>query len=537
MGCQDFVPRLSWSFPSSNVSDLSPSPAMTSPPRQVVVDDADSQIQYSGSGWFSDQGSQDKAGNYGHTYKKTSHGTKASGSFSFSFTVWGTTALTKIGDGCDPSWECFIDQTSIGATTPFQYEENNWVLCSQPTINDGPHELTVKITSAGATFWFDYLAFTPSPGASYPEAVLKVQDGDSAINYGSGWGAIAGFAQATSAVGSQMKFDFVGTSLTWVGYIPAELPHNAAQASYVIDNGGSVNVNLNGIPTGKTSSLFIQTFFSTPDLSAGPHSILVTYNGGTGASTPLVLDYLLITNVSIPSNTGTTTTAAPIPNAIDSSGTSTSGIASNNPTNTPTVTTIVNNITGVSQVNPSSGAGATKSSQSTQTALVGSNPSASSDTNLSGSTPSGSQQSQSGTPVGAIVGGVVGGLAVIALALFVFWCWRRRRRAHAFHPSVEIETATTIPTTSRRSSLSSPGSPSHRGTMPPMSFNEANSTTGDVPSPIQAPSIFSQLRPVRKGEYSNSTPSTTSLLVHEDSGVRFNPSMMVDDIPPSYTAS
>lgn len=58
---------------------------MVSPPRQVVIDDSDTQIHYVGAGWFQDQGSLDNVGNFGPTYKKTSHGTKRNDSMSFSF--------------------------------------------------------------------------------------------------------------------------------------------------------------------------------------------------------------------------------------------------------------------------------------------------------------------------------------------------------------------------------------------------------------------------------------------------------------------
>lgn len=56
-------------------------------PRNVIVDDADSRIQYSNSAWFLDQsGSLDTIGNFGPSYEKTLHGTNIGSSFSFHFT-------------------------------------------------------------------------------------------------------------------------------------------------------------------------------------------------------------------------------------------------------------------------------------------------------------------------------------------------------------------------------------------------------------------------------------------------------------------
>ncbi|KAG6904815.1 hypothetical protein DXG01_006988 [Tephrocybe rancida] len=339
-------------------------------PRQVVIDDNDNQIHYFGQNWFQDQGSQDNVGNFGPTYQNTSHGTTGNDSVSFSFvgtsvTVLGTTHLAKIANATkfDPSWECFVDEISIGSTPPFKFPENNWELCSQATLNDGPHEITINVTTTGNIFWLDYITYTPSAAASYEKAVLRVENSDPAILLGAGWGSLGGTANQTTAKGSQAKFDFVGTSLTWVGFIPTEYPHSSAVGTFSIDGGAAVNFKLNGLSTPHTATLYNQAFFTTPDLTPGPHSIVVTYNGGTGAATPLTLDYILLTNTSIPAVAGPTL-ASPSPSSVVTSS-------------------------------PSS---------------------------------AGTQTSHSKTPVGAIVGCVVGGLAIIALPLFIFW-WRQRMRA------------------------------------------------------------------------------------------------------------
>ena len=53
-------------------------------PRWIIVDDVDSQIQYTGP-WFPDQGSQDSVGNFGPPYQSTMHGTNSNASLSFAF--------------------------------------------------------------------------------------------------------------------------------------------------------------------------------------------------------------------------------------------------------------------------------------------------------------------------------------------------------------------------------------------------------------------------------------------------------------------
>jgi hypothetical protein len=201
--------------------------------RLIVVDDSDPLIQYSGSGWFRDGGSMDGVGNFGPTFQHTLHGTNSSDSLSFSFhgvfhslfrvdfillfligssvEVWGTNFPVNTASGIDPTWECFVDNVSIGATAYFQYPENNWLLCQKPQLNDGSHVLTVKVTSGGHTFWFDYIRYTPSASVSTTTSILLVDNHDPAIVYGPGWGALGSTATFTTNLGSEMSFDFTGT--------------------------------------------------------------------------------------------------------------------------------------------------------------------------------------------------------------------------------------------------------------------------------------------------------------------------------------
>ncbi|KAG6826442.1 hypothetical protein H0H92_015769 [Tricholoma furcatifolium] len=390
--------------------------------RQVVVDDSDSQLQYSGQGWFADQGSEDNVGNYGPTYENTLHGTKENGDSS-SITVWGTTALIKIDNGTtwDPSWECFVDNVSIGSTAPFQYPENNWVLCGSSSFSDGQHTLTLKVSTSGNTFWFDYITYVPSPSVSLQSAVIMVQNTDPDVIYGSGWGALAGFANETSTVGSQVKFNFIGTGFAWYGFIPNEYPHNEAQASYSIDGGSSTTFTLNGLPSANSVTLYNQLFFTTPSLSAGSHSITVTYNGGAGSATPFTLDYILLNNVSIPSTSASGASGAGS-TAVGGSATGTTSVGGSKP-GTSVGATVSGATVGGTTTGGASAAGATAPGSAGSTSIG---------TGSLDSNPSSSGSSHSSTPIGAIVGAVVGTLALIAALLFLLWC-RRRRRATSIH--------------------------------------------------------------------------------------------------------
>ena len=57
----------------------------TTPPRWVVVDDADSKIAYTGAWYNVASKSLDTLGNFGPTYLGTSHGTNDTASFAYSF--------------------------------------------------------------------------------------------------------------------------------------------------------------------------------------------------------------------------------------------------------------------------------------------------------------------------------------------------------------------------------------------------------------------------------------------------------------------
>ncbi|KAF5372356.1 hypothetical protein D9615_009233 [Tricholomella constricta] len=503
--------------------------------RKVVIDDTDSRIRYSGQGWFQDQGSQDNGGNFGPTYKRTSHGTNGNDSLSLTFQgtsirVVGTTKLSRINEThWDPSWECFVDQISIGATKPFAFPENNWNLCQQSVLNDGQHEITVKVTSAGTTFWLDYLVFTPSPEVSYDEAVLLVENSDTGILYDSSWGALGGTANMTTKKGSQVKFDFTGKSVTWVGFIPTELSHNPGFGSYSIDGGAPITFKLNGLSPKATVTVYNQVFFTTPDLTPGPHSLVVTYNGADeGAATPLTLDYLYVTNASLPSS---------------SSPPSVGFTSSLSPTPSPSSGTI---------------------SQETQ-------------------------EQDSGPPVGGIVGGVLGGLALIALLLFLLW-WRRRQQHRAnpvgssapgllsfgtnhtpqevtpfmsMHPSAQPKTYTYAnpplqPQRPLASTASAGISQSEFNSAPPhsqsLNTNDNSHATQSAPRTHTqnrsndssdfsgyAPVTVAQTRAMRKGQEAGALqPSVTSVL-HQDSGIRLPQHRMqntvVEDIPPLYTVT
>lgn len=262
-----------------------------------------------------DNGSQSKLGNFGLPYQNTLHGLKkGSGSLSYSFEgsavmVYGTMNIRNTSGVIDPKWSCFIDGVAIPTVPPFQYPENNYPLCEQSQLSDGDHTIIVSATSNGQPFWFDDIEYTPSLGVSLDNATIVVDHMDPYIQYGPGWLPLGDTANMTSTNGAQMNLQFTGVGLSWVGFIPTELPHEPAPALYTVDDLSPVAFVLPGLPS-NSSTLFNQVFFATPALPYGPHNLTVVYQGGN-TLTPLTLTDLLIQNGSpLVSGVNTTSTAA-----------------------------------------------------------------------------------------------------------------------------------------------------------------------------------------------------------------------------------
>lgn len=95
----------------------------------------------------------------------------------------------------------------------------------------------------------------------------------------------------------------------WFGLTPSGYPHLPSMATYSIDDGDPVPFRLAGRSGGSNSTLYNQLFFSTPQLSPGPHRLLVTHRGNN-LQTPLSIDYILVTNTSSPVSNGIPTSAS-----------------------------------------------------------------------------------------------------------------------------------------------------------------------------------------------------------------------------------
>ncbi|CAA7265192.1 unnamed protein product [Cyclocybe aegerita] len=415
--------------------------------RWVVVDDTASGFSYS-SGWSLVSGADwDKQGNFGPTYLNSLHSTTASeASFTYTYTgsrgrVYGT---TNIRNKEDPTWECFVDGTKIPTGDPFQYTENNWVLCSWNNVADGRHTVRVVARSQGRNFLFDRFEYVPSSSTNIQNAVISASFSDSALQYSSGWGTLGNIARHAPAAGATLTIPFYGTGVKWVGYIPIELPKGPSTAEYSLDGGPVTTFTVPGSYGGV--SQYNQYVLQVNGLSRGQHTLRVT-SRGTTSQTPLVLCNLFFEGSASQPPSAAPPTSPPTNNPTTSvtNGRDTGvGSATTPGLSQQTITTVVDGAVTITQVDaaPStsttstSDAGATSigtsgdSSTGNGNAANGSSGSATSGDGTSGQTISSSSSSE--VPIGPIVGGVVGALVLIALVIFaILFCRRRaKKRRH-----------------------------------------------------------------------------------------------------------
>ncbi|KAF8880046.1 hypothetical protein BD779DRAFT_1676102 [Infundibulicybe gibba] len=274
-------------------------------PRRVIVDDTDPQIQYSTSDqWISSAGGANGGkGVGGPAFWNATRVALGTASLSFRFNgsspqVFGT----SLGAGL----ECFVDGTSIGSTGgPLSgnnsQSQDSDLLCDGSTFVEGrEHILTLNVSAVPqleTKLWLNYITYIPFASVP-PGATTLVDRLDPAITYWpvKKWNTpsdLYAYATFTQVNGSYLKFNFNGTSVSWVGYTPGQEP--PTNATYSIDGSEWVPFLLNTPPSGLNMSN--QVFFTLPDLSPGPHSLVVMHRGDN-TSAPLTLNHFVITSAS-----------------------------------------------------------------------------------------------------------------------------------------------------------------------------------------------------------------------------------------------
>jgi hypothetical protein len=255
-------------------------------------------------------------------------------------TTTGTTDL-------DPSWECFVDNVSIGSKPPFSFPENNRVFCEVDSLPDAQHTITLRAIISARTLWFDRILYSPSSSVNVDLSLIMVDAGDPAVTYGSGWqdmkdSKMTDRGKMTLQQGANATVDFsgeylafmreigltivIGTSLKWFSLIPSDEPLASTSATYSVDGGTPTTFTLSGLVDSSEANAteqYNQLFFEASGLSPGQHRIEVVH-GGNNETTPLSLAYVVIQNAPVPAPASSTSSpgssSTPTPNSSGADG-------------------------------------------------------------------------------------------------------------------------------------------------------------------------------------------------------------------------
>ncbi|KAJ7055761.1 hypothetical protein C8F01DRAFT_1029869 [Mycena amicta] len=127
-----------------------------------------------------------------------------------------------------------------------------------------------------------------------------VDDRDPLIQYTGSW-ANAGSAEefksttrCSTIAGSTAALTFTGTSLDVYGTIPANVDPSTGALSFVIDN----SIQGSFQPTTAASDLHHQSLWTSPALSSGSHTLVITTQTTTAGKCGVYLDYITFTTTS-----------------------------------------------------------------------------------------------------------------------------------------------------------------------------------------------------------------------------------------------
>ena len=250
-----------------------------------------------------------------------------------------------------------------------------------------------------------------------------------------------------------MTASFNGTAVTVYGILAHTIPYitTLTNVTFLLDNqpAGSFFND----PTSSTDYQYNVPMFSAQDLPNAEHTVTLEITGDTNAAL-ILFDYITYTFVDPdPPPTIPTTTTNPTTSPQSTSPTHTSPQSSSTtssspgPSSNPATSSPLSSAPSASSIHSSSSStsGGTQSPSHPSSNAASSSPS-------TPSAPSAAQHATSPTAsphrsaiaVGAIAGGVVGGIAILTLIATVLCCMRRRRRA-AIAPSSQKRDAAAAP--------------------------------------------------------------------------------------------
>ncbi|KIJ55649.1 hypothetical protein M422DRAFT_63664 [Sphaerobolus stellatus SS14] len=402
-----------------------------------------------------------------------------------------------------PTYNGLLQATTGASSFSFPFSGSS-ISVDSDTLEDGEHNFLLQVASSQQTFYFDRIEYQPSLNVSVSQATLKVDHTDPVISFvGSGWINWGNYLNLTGVNNSQVTFPFVGSkerelmnSNRKICYLDWMVPffQNASQGRYTIDDGSVINGTF-PIYSGsqdRTNGQYNPVFFKTPDFTPGPHVLNVVYDGSSTQALPLSLLSLFVVN-------DTTSKGPDGPQTTSSTS-------------------------GSSPISTQKGG-----------------------THTDGDTE---------TKIGPIVGGIVGGIIVLALCIG-FWFWRRRkgqwvlrRRMSIVSMTVADQTALSInpaifPGEPRNHNVVRKGGHRDQETASLVAHSPWNNSSGDggssssVGESTGPDGYFSvgsgAVSSLNQGGTSKGSSSTSQArreshtLQHQDSGLRLT------EVPPSYT--
>ncbi|KAK1221345.1 hypothetical protein PQX77_015846 [Marasmius sp. AFHP31] len=235
-------------------------------PRRIVVDDTDPRIVYDSGTWNFSALMFDNFGIFGEPYNLTMRGTDSNkAGFTFSFEgdfiqVKGAKDNHQISrpsnstffDSVDslPKYTCQIDGSSIEVQKVdyrlYAYEITNNVLCEASRLSKGPHTLTMNISLNDPSlqkFWLDSIEYAYLEGADLNKEVVKIDASDPvSCTYHNDTGAWKGESRlfnGTGEAGATMSFRFNGSSVSLYTFNEgSNSDWDRTSGCYNIDNAG-----------------------------------------------------------------------------------------------------------------------------------------------------------------------------------------------------------------------------------------------------------------------------------------------------------
>ncbi|KAJ7887023.1 hypothetical protein B0H14DRAFT_2696352 [Mycena olivaceomarginata] len=475
----------------------------------VIVDERDTAIQYS-TGW-------NNAGAFlefdGTTRWSSIEGSTATFTFvGSSVTVYGSVA----GNPAQAGLSFMVDKSLIGSYSAKQggtalYHEALYV---SPTLSEGSHTLVITQNAAqsGGVIYLDYIMYdTESTTGTY-----FIDDRDPRITYTPAWrqfGSENDFQHtslASSNPGDSFSFQFEGSAILYYGGLTTG--DAGFSVSSIVLDGGTPFIYTVPSPIPATTN---NKIYHAEGLSTGKHTLVVTATNGHSAW----MDYFLIT--PNPSSGGST---APPPPAPPPPGTTTTVVK--NGAGTVSTVTVIGGSASPPPSSSSTSSGSVPTSHTSAASLPsGIAPSlspsgtgsAAADVLPSGSSSNTGSSSNNTIPVsstkkthtGAIAGGVISAVLVLALliAAFLFLHRRRARQGTLLEKSDPLSARSFVPSASSDESTTAPPSPM--------------ATSPYSPSGSYATSSAALLEPLR-GNRSN-TGSTNTKLAREAAAAADHP--------------